>query len=248
MLRSSLVVVFAASHRVLRPWWVAYARHTPSTLWYWIKEPSAWLLFLPMHRFRPLARPLRLALNTRAPLGARWGSSASPASVSHLNSVTEQDVLHFGKILPATSILSTIGPKPAAESELASYNNDWMGKYQGKSRVVLRPKTAQQVSEIVKYCNERGIGIVPQGGNTGLVGGSVPINDEVVINLGSMSNIRSFDPVSGKHVRPKPCACTSSHDLAGVLIADGGCVLETLMEHIAKEEHIMPFDLGAKGR
>jgi hypothetical protein len=45
MLRSSLVVVFAASHRVLRPWWVAYARHTPSTSWYWIKEPPVLLLF-----------------------------------------------------------------------------------------------------------------------------------------------------------------------------------------------------------
>jgi FAD/FMN-containing dehydrogenase len=72
-----------------------------------------------------------------------------------------------------------------------------MGKYHGQSKVVLRPKTVEQVSQILKHCSERGIGVVPQGGNTGLVGGSVPLKDEVVINLGSMSTIRSFDPVSG---------------------------------------------------
>jgi hypothetical protein len=146
-----------------------------------------------MLRLRPLVRPLR---PTRAPIRTRLGSTAASLS-QRLNSVTEADVAHFGVILPPTSILSTLGPKPVADGELASYNNDWMDKYHGSSRVVLRPKTTQQVSEIVKYCNERGIGIVPQGGNTGLVGGSVPINDEVVLNLGNMSNVRSFDPVSG---------------------------------------------------
>jgi (R)-2-hydroxyglutarate---pyruvate transhydrogenase len=152
-----------------------------------------------MLRVRPLVRPLRFVTTPKTHLRPRWGSTS--ATFSHLNSVTEQDVAHFTKILPETSILSTLGPKATAESELTQYNNDWMGKYHGKSRVVLRPKTTQQVSEIVKYCNERGIGVVPQGGNTGLVGGSVPINDEVVINLGSMSNIRSFDPVSGESCR-----------------------------------------------
>lgn len=50
------------------------------------------------------------------------------------------------------------------------YNVDWMNKYRGQGTVVLRPKTVQQVSEIMKYCNKENIAIVPQGGNTGLVG------------------------------------------------------------------------------
>lgn len=73
-----------------------------------------------------------------------------------------------------------------------------MNKYHGKSTTVLRPRTTEEVSEIVKWCNERRIGIVPQGGNTGLVGGGVPIKDELILSLGNMTKIRSFDPVSGE--------------------------------------------------
>jgi (R)-2-hydroxyglutarate---pyruvate transhydrogenase len=50
------------------------------------------------------------------------------------------------------------------------YNIDWMRKYRGKSRLVVKPKTTQQVSQILKYCNENKLAVVPQGGNTGLVG------------------------------------------------------------------------------
>lgn len=115
-----------------------------------------------------------------------------------LTSVNEQDVEHFSKILPKTSILSTLPPISTASSELEIYNTDWMKKYHGKSNTVLRPKTTEEVSQIVKWCHERRIGVVPQGGNTGLVGGGVPVRDEVVLNLGSMNKIRSFDSVSGK--------------------------------------------------
>lgn len=73
-----------------------------------------------------------------------------------------------------------------------------MNKYHGQSTTVLRPRTVQEVSEIVKHCNERGIGIVPQGGNTGLVGGGVPLKDELILSLGNMNKVRSFDPVSGE--------------------------------------------------
>ncbi|EIN13495.1 FAD-binding domain-containing protein [Punctularia strigosozonata HHB-11173 SS5] len=156
----------------------------------------------------------------------RW---AHAPSLSYLKSVTADDLQHFSRILPATSIISTLPPTSAPADDLAAYNDDWMGKYHGRASTVLKPRSVQEVSEIVKYCNEKGIGIVPQGGNTGLVGGSVPIGDEVVLSLSNMSKVRSFDPVSG------------------ILVADAGCVLEALSEYIAKEDHIMPLDLGAKG-
>lgn len=119
------------------------------------------------------------------------------SSAPRLNSVTEHDLFHFAKILPPSSILSTHPPSSTSPEELAPFNNDWMGKYKGHSTTVLKPKTTQQVSEIVKWCNENRIGIVPQGGNTGLVGGSVPVKDEVILSLATMSTVRSFDPVSG---------------------------------------------------
>ncbi|KAI0704906.1 hypothetical protein BC835DRAFT_1261778 [Cytidiella melzeri] len=163
---------------------------------------------------RPTAKAVRLAHSL---------------SALRLNTVNEQDVEHFSKILPKTSVLSTLAPVSTASSELEIYNTDWINKYHGKSTTVLRPRTTKEVSEIVKWCHERRIGIVPQGGNTGLVGGSVPVNDELVLSLGNMNKIRSFDPVSG------------------ILVADAGCILESLSEYLAPENHIMPLDLGAKG-
>ncbi|KAJ3567364.1 hypothetical protein NP233_g6408 [Leucocoprinus birnbaumii] len=104
-----------------------------------------------------------------------------------------------------------------------------MGRFRGSSTTVLKPKTTKQVSEILKWCNERRIGVVPQGGNTGLVGGSVPVKDELVLSLSNMNQVREFDPVSG------------------ILVADAGCILQTLTDYVAPHNHIMPIDLGAKG-
>lgn len=164
---------------------------------------------------------------------------------SQLQSVTEADLAHFSKILPPSAILSTLSSTPA--SELEPFNNDWMNKYHGRSTTVLRPRNTKEVSEIVKHCNERRIGIVPQGGNTGLVGGSVPIKDELVISLGNMTNIRSFDDASGtsasllQHFH-------SSELASGILVADAGCILQSLSDYLAPHDHIVPLDLGAKGR
>lgn len=128
-------------------------------------------------------------------LGARRRWAHSTASL--LNPVTEQDVEHLAKFLPPTSILSTLGQNALPASDLSPYNDDWMGKYHGKATTVVRPKSTEEVSKIVKHCWERRIGIVPQGGNTGLVGGSVPTSNELILNLGNMSHVRSFDPISG---------------------------------------------------
>ncbi len=56
----------------------------------------------------------------------------------------------------------------------------------GSSKLVLRPKTIDQVSEILSYCNQNKIAVVPQSGNTGLVGGSVPVFDEIILSLGTV--------------------------------------------------------------
>ena len=61
----------------------------------------------------------------------------------------------------------------------------------------MRPKSTEEVSQILKYCNERKLAVCPQGGNTGLVGGSVPVFDEVILSTQLMSNVISLDPVSG---------------------------------------------------
>ena len=115
-----------------------------------------------------------------------------------LTAVSEQDVAYFTKILAPNSVISSLSAKPASTADLAPFNNDWMGRFRGRSTTVLKPESTLEVSKILHWCNERGIGVVPQGGNTGLVGGSVPTNDELVVSLSNLNKVRSFDPVSGQ--------------------------------------------------
>jgi FAD/FMN-containing dehydrogenase len=119
-------------------------------------------------------------------------------SARRLTAVSEQDVAHFAKFLAPNAIISSLSTKPNSADELAPFNNDWMGRFHGRSTTVLKPKSTSEVSKILQWCNQRGIGVVPQGGNTGLVGGSVPINDEVILSLSNLNQVRSFDPVSGQ--------------------------------------------------
>ncbi len=68
--------------------------------------------------------------------------------------------------------------------------------FHGHTPVVLRPGTAAEVAQILRLANENGIPIVPQGGNTGLVGGQTPQHGEVVLSLNRLDRIRELDPVS----------------------------------------------------
>jgi hypothetical protein len=114
--------------------------------------------------------------------------------------ISPDDVAYFAKILPPPAVLSTLPPIRLPPEDLAHYNSDWMGKYTGSSSTVLKPRSTQHVSEILKWCHEKHIPVVPQGGNTGLVGGSVPLGGELILSLSSMNKVRSFDPVSGLHL------------------------------------------------
>jgi len=121
------------------------------------------------------------------------------------------------------------GVESDATEDIEPFNSDWMRKYRGHTQLVLKPESTEQVSEILKYCNEHTLAVVPQGGNTGLVGGSVPVFDEIVLSLARMNRIRSFDEVSG------------------VLVADAGVILEVADQYLAERRYIFPLDLGAKG-
>jgi FAD/FMN-containing dehydrogenase len=91
------------------------------------------------------------------------------------------------------------------------------------------PQSTQEVSSVLEYCNSRKLGVVPQGGNTGLVGGSVPINTEVVLSLEKMNDIHKIDPMTG------------------ILLCDAGCILQNLQDYAAEHDHLFPVDLGSKG-
>lgn len=99
----------------------------------------------------------------------------------------------------------------------------------GNSELVLLPSTVDQLSRTLKFCNENNLSVVVQGGNTGLVAGAVPANDELVICTSKLNKIISFDEISG------------------ILICESGCILQDLDEYANERNYIMPLDLGAKG-
>lgn len=160
-------------------------------------------------------------------------AATEPPARGQYKELDAEDVKAFRSFVSSpTSVITTIkveGAEAAAEDDLVSYNEDWMGKYSGNAKVVLKPKSTDEVSKIVKYCYEKRIAICPQGGNTGLVGGSVPVYDEVVLTTEGMGGIREFDEVSG------------------ILTADAGAILENLSNFLGEQGYMMPLDLGAKG-
>src|SRR5581483_4681085 len=81
-------------------------------------------------------------------------------------------------------------------TDKAPYLSEERGLYQGRSPMVLRPGSVAEVAAILKLASETGTAIVPQGGNTGLVGGQTPHNGEVVLSLKRLDKIREVDPTS----------------------------------------------------
>jgi FAD/FMN-containing dehydrogenase len=79
-----------------------------------------------------------------------------------------------GFLSSPTSLLSTIDGSASAD-DLAVYNDDWMNKYHGKGPIVVKPKTTEELSNVMKYCYDNNLAVVPQGGNTGLVGELGPL-------------------------------------------------------------------------
>lgn len=136
--------------------------------------------------------------------------------------LSEQDLSYFKKVVGQKQVLTDA-------DEIKKFNQDWTKTYEGQSQCVVKPKTSQQVADILKYCNEQKLAVVPQGGNTGLVGGSQPVFDEIIISMQDMNKIIGFD------------------ESYGIVTTEAGAVLEDLHNYLNELGYMMPLDLGAKG-
>src|SRR6201994_389007 len=89
----------------------------------------------------------------------------------------------------------TVGPKGFSEdpAEIAPHLEEWRSKYQGHSPLLLKPANTAEVAAILTICNETRTAIVPQGGNTGLVGGQIPLHGEVLLSTARLNRIRALD-------------------------------------------------------
>lgn len=152
----------------------------------------------------------------------RFGASGAAPRRGNFKAINDEDVAYFKGVVGASYVLTD-------ESELESHNRDWLRHYEGKSEVGLFPKSTEEVSKVLRYCHERRIAVTPQGGNTGLVGGSTPVFDEVIINMRRMNRVLEID------------------DIMGVVKCEAGCILQNLDEEMRAKGFLMPLDLGAKG-
>src|SRR3954453_18211557 len=75
----------------------------------------------------------------------------------------------------------------------ARYERDWTGRFGAPARVVVRPADTAQVAAVVRACGEHGVPVVPQGGNTGLVGAGVPRGGEVLLSLARLDAVGEVD-------------------------------------------------------
>jgi D-lactate dehydrogenase (cytochrome) len=114
-------------------------------------------------------------------------------------------------------------------NEIAPYLTEERMLYQGRSSLVLRPGTTAEVAAICKLANETRTAIVPQGGNTGLVGGQTPHNGEVVVSLRRLDRIRDLDTQSN------------------TVTCESGVVLQTIQERASEADRFFPLSLGAEG-
>jgi len=115
--------------------------------------------------------------------------------------------------------------------DMAPYLTDWRKRYTGRAQAVVRPATSDAVAAVVKLCADTGTPVVPQGGNTGLVGGGTPDDSgrAVLISLGRMNRVRSIDPVNN------------------TITVEAGCPLQRVQEAAAQAGRLFPLSLAAEG-
>ncbi len=123
------------------------------------------------------------------------------------------------------------GPKGFSEdpAEIAPHLEEWRSKYKGRSPLLLKPATTAEVSAILAICNETATPIVPQGGNTGLVGGQIPFDGEVLLSLARMNTVRGLD--------------AAAHTLS----VEAGVVLAAVQKAADDADLFFPLSLAAEG-
>jgi FAD/FMN-containing dehydrogenase len=111
------------------------------------------------------------------------------------------------------------------------YLTDWRENFLGTALAVVRPATTEEVAAVVGLCAAEKVAVVPQGGNTGLVGGGTPDEDgrEIVLSLNRMNRIVDIDPIGYS------------------MTVEAGCILKTIQETAAQHDRLFPLSLAAEG-
>jgi len=116
-------------------------------------------------------------------------------------------------------------------ARLAPLLQDERGRFVGKARCLVQPRSTAEVATTVRLCAEAGVAMVPQGGNSGLCAGATPFErgDEVLVNLGRMNRLRAVEPDNF------------------TLTAEAGMTLQAVQQAAAAVDRLFPLSLGAEG-
>lgn len=130
-------------------------------------------------------------------------------------------------------IRQIVGPKGVVDDEATreGYLVDERQLYRGKAALIVRPADTDEVSRVMAVCYETGLGIVPQGGNTGYCGGAAPDDAEgqVLVSLSRMNTVRGIDPVGF------------------TMTAEAGVVLANAQQAAAEEGLLFPLSMASEG-
>ncbi len=117
------------------------------------------------------------------------------------------------------------------EGDLSAWEQDWRKRWRGKALAVVRPGNTAEVAQVLQACARHGATLVPQGGNTGLVGGGVPdaSGTQVLLSLARMNRVRAVDRANL------------------TLTVEAGCVLQAVQQAAADADLLFPLSLAAEG-
>jgi D-lactate dehydrogenase (cytochrome) len=128
---------------------------------------------------------------------------------------------------------AAVGPRNVftESADIAAYLTDWRRRYTGKALAVIRPGSTEEVAAIVRLCNRYRVPVVPQGGNTGLVLGSVPDQSgtAIVLSLTRLNRIRAVDTVNN------------------TMTVEAGCILQQVQNTASEADRLFPLSLAAEG-
>jgi FAD/FMN-containing dehydrogenase len=115
--------------------------------------------------------------------------------------------------------------------DVAPFLTDHRHLYRGRALTVAAPRTVEQISRLLAYCNENRIGVVPHGGNTSYCGGATPdeSGSQVVLSLKRLDRIRAVEPLNYS------------------LVAEAGCILQKVQHAADAAERFFPLSLGSEG-
>ena len=118
-----------------------------------------------------------------------------------------------------------------SEGDLSAYEMDWRKRYPGRALAVVRPGSTAEVASVLRLCAAQGVAVVPQGGNTGLVGGGVPdaSGRQILLSLQRLNKVRAIDAANL------------------TMTVEAGCVLQAVQQAAAAQGLLFPLSLAAEG-